>query len=746
MPRPVARKVSRLRWLVRGYVVLESIAVVALILGLSFWLALALDWSFEPRPAIRIAVWVLVALVAGWGLWKYLFSRLGRALPAESLALLIERQHPELGDGLVTSVQAGRQPPTDAFERKLVETTGERVSEAVRGASLWSVFKPRPLVGKALVAGLLLTSIGSFAMLNQQAFGFWLQRMNLSTAPWPRTVQLTAPAFVDSPIRSIARNDSFELEVLASIVAPQEAPDYVEIRYRLASGERGRDRMVQVGRALPGRDKYQKYRYQFEEVTRDLEFDVIGGDARLRDLKLRTVSRPAVASVSIACEYPDYLGLAPTSFASRVRQEIPEGTHAVCILQTTKPLARVRAFDASEQQVLPTTLVGDSRQSCQFDLGSITTDRLVQIELTDTDGVTNREPYRLNVAMITDALPEVSVSVRGVSTAVTPEAMVPLVGFVSDDYGINAAWCELQINQQPPIRYPVSDRPVGVRKITRLTALDLAAGDAETGVRKLRLVPGQKLAITVSADDAYNLGEGSRIASSPRIAFDVVTPSELRALLERRELGLRQRFEAIYEKMVGTRELLSRIEDDSSTQQTSDQAPDDEAQEGNGLAGENITDRRRHERSRLRITGARQNTTQLAYETLGVAEGFDEIVVELVNNRIDTEELKNRLESDISEPLGEVANQLMPQLEIALGDLRTVFDKSPEEAGPPLKLAQARADEVVAGMKAVLDRMLELESYNELVELLRGIVKEQDELRQDTRQQQKNKLRNLLED
>jgi hypothetical protein len=41
--------------------------------------------------------------------------------------------------------------------------------------------------------------------------------------------------------------------------------------------------------------------------------------------------------------------------------------------------------------------------------------------------------------------------------------------------------------------------------------------------------------------------------------------------------------------------------------------------------------------------------------------------------------------------------------------------------------------------------MLELESYNELVELLRNIVEEQDELKGKTQEQQREKLRDLLE-
>jgi hypothetical protein len=49
-------------------------------------------------------------------------------------------------------------------------------------------------------------------------------------------------------------------------------------------------------------------------------------------------------------------------------------------------------------------------------------------------------------------------------------------------------------------------------------------------------------------------------------------------------------------------------------------------------------------------------------------------------------------------------------------------------------------------MQAVLDRMLELESYNELVELLRGIVNDQQQIKEKTPQPQKEKLRGLIEE
>ncbi|MEQ8837505.1 MAG: hypothetical protein RID07_11930, partial [Lacipirellulaceae bacterium] len=658
-------------------------------------------------------------------------------LPAESLALLIERKHPHLADSLVTTVQAKNQRHVDALEKQFLEETGNRASETVKQASLGSIFRLRPLVSKGVASILLVASIAAFALLAGESFDFWIERMQLSSTPWPRKVMLSSPEFADEKTRNVARSDSFEFQVHASIKAPHEAPSYVEIRYRRPDGRIQRDRMVQVGRALPGRDKFQTFRYEFPEVADDMEFDVIGGDARLEDLKLRAVARPAVDKLSLECTYPEYLGRSSQSIRVSSRQEIPVGTKLLCKVSATKPLLSVRAFDVNEQQEIPATISSENAQEFAFDLAKLSEDQQIKLTLTDTDGVENREPYRLDLAAIADELPEVSVQLQGVSTAVTPQARIPLAGVISDDYGLSRVWAEVALEEQTPQRRQIADLREGARKLTSLEPLDLAASDPETSERLLIAKPGEKLTVTVYAKDAYNLDDQPRVAVCPRFRLDVVSASELRGLLERRELGLRQRFESIYEKMMGTRDLLKRVEEDLAAEESTSSEEDVE----NGTSTE-----RTRERSRLRIIGARQNTTQLAYETLGVAEGFQGIVIELINNRIDTEDLKERLENGISQPLEEIASRQMPELEVALESLRKAYKEESSRVKPQLATAQARANEVVEAMKAVLDRMLELESYNELVVWLWAIVKEQDDLRKDTQEQRKNKLRRLLED
>jgi hypothetical protein len=732
IPRLVTRKVRRLRWLVRWYVALEGLATSAIVLGGAFWLALGLDWTFEPAPVVRVVMWAAVILAVAWVAVRHFFLRTFAHLSDSSLALLVERNYPQLKESLVTTIEAanGRRHLPLGNPAMLRQTSGA-AAEAIRDVSLRRLFRWGPLAWKSSLAMALVASIGLFALLESQAFGFWIERMQLSNQLWPRRVQLSVVGFDQRDgvrVVNVARDDHLDLQVRASIEGGHVAPDQVEIRYERDDGRRGRSPMIRVGQALPGRDAAQQFRYTFQNVASDLQFDLVGGDDRIRDLRLHVVERPQIERIVLDCEYPAYMDRAPRSIpVVSGRVELPEGARAVCRVKATKPLSEVQIHDPAEQNNLAAVIDDEDPQEFHFDLATGREDQVLLLTIRDTEGVKNREPYRVVVSVIADLPPEVSVALRGIGTAITPQATIPLAGKVSDEYGLDEVWYEYQVDKQSPERRELASQRRGSRKFDDFDRFDLALTDPQSKRRLVALSPGQKLALSVQASDAYDLGEGAHVGSSQRFLLDVVTDSELRALLEKRELSLRQRFEAIYEKMVGTRELLDRIEIE----------PPAEEQEAELL--------RRRQRDHLRIGGCQQNATQLSYETLGVAEGFEEIVAELVNNRVDTEELKGRLEQGISEPLRQIGGELLPELETRLQELLRGFDES-VEVDMRLRQAKVQADVVVEAMKQVLDRMLELESYNELVELLRGIVAEQKELHEQTIQERREKLRSILGD
>jgi len=150
-------------------------------------------------------------------------------------------------------------------------------------------------------------------------------------------------------------------------------------------------------------------------------------------------------------------------------------------------------------------------------------------------------------------------------------------------------------------------------------------------------------------------------------------------------------------------------------------------------------------RRRLRVAGALQNVTQSADEILGVAEAFDDIHNQLTNNRIDNPDLKNRIQGEIATPLRRVGEIRMPELAAQVQLIQTHIEDAQAGAADTAK-AVAQADAILVDLRHVLERMLELETYNEVISQLRGIINDQEEINRRTKEQQRERLRGMFQE
>jgi hypothetical protein len=315
---------------------------------------------------------------------------------------------------------------------------------------------------------------------------------------------------------------------------------------------------------------------------------------------------------------------------------------------------------------------------------------------------------------------------------------------------LDRAWFEYQVDSGPAAVRPLVSEPTSDSLLDKLDQFDLRAADSATGQRTIELKPGQRFTLSLKAADRFDLSDAPRAGSSQQFTLDVVTPADLLALMERRELALRQRYEAIYEKMTDTRNLLARVDIKDATDKEGAQPADANAEDTANAAAEtdesaSAATQRSLARRRLRVAGSLQNVVQSADEVAGVAEAFDDLGEQLTNNRIDNPDLKSRLREQIALPLHRIADEHMPQL---AAQLKLVEENVADVAAaqPELKEAIVLADALLVEMRQVLDRMLELETYNEVVALLRGIITDQDEISRQTKERQKERLRNLFDE
>jgi hypothetical protein len=758
LPPAVRRVLDTVRRKIRAYVWLEGLAVLVALVGSAFWLGLLLDWLFEPSPSVRRAALVVVAAAATWIVYRYLIRRVNVPISDASAALLLERRFPVLSDHLLTAVTVASAPEHAAnYHPGLVDQTNQDATHAVAGINISDLFNRGPLVRALIAAIMLMASIALFAALSTSAFSFWLERLALSDEPWPRRVQLEVVGFTPGSdgqrAHKLAQDDDYELLVHAN-TGGFEVPETVEIRYRLADGRRGRDTMIRVGDAEPGRDNSQLFRYEFKRVAGDMTFDVVGGDDRVRDLQLRVVDRPELHSIELECTYPDYLSREPRRLPVTGGMRIPEGTQIVLHAASTKPLTSARIHSSQSQQDTEVAFAAQPVEELRWEYGTLLVDDVLLVNVTDTDGVACREPYRVSLAVVPDEVPQIAVRLAGIGTAVTPEASIPLVGKVSDDYGLDRVWFEYQVADGPNGERPLTQLESGGVEFKNLGSFDLRGGDAPGEPRTLTLQPGGKLTISLKASDRYDLSDEPHAGSSQSFTLEVVTVAQLLALIERREIALRERYEAIYDKVTDTRNLLARVDFSEAAANKSDQATA-ESGANDGATGESAEHgeaaqtpaaaaERDLARRRLRVAGSLQNIVQSGEEIIGVAEAFDDLHDQLTNNRINNSDLKNRLRELIAQPLHRIGEVRMPKLKAQV----ELVEQHVEDGAGQVELDKSLvlADEILVEMQQVLNQMHELESYNEVVALLRGIISDQEEINRRTKEMQKQRLQSLLEE
>jgi hypothetical protein len=406
----VRRALSAVRRRIRAYVWVEGLAMLVVVLGLAFWLGMAWDWTFEPSAAARRIALVVVGCAAIYVAYRYLLRRIFVPISNATAAVIVERRFPQLQDHLITAVDVAGTPSRAAtYHPQLVSETTAAAEQAVADVRVAQVFNRGPLVRAVGMAAALVISIAVLAIGSREVFGFWLERIALSEELWPRRVHLEVVGFPRDAegrrTQKVAQDDDLELLVHARTDGYQ-IPDEVEIRFRLAdhaaggAGRRGRDTLIRVGDAAASDADYQLFRYEFKHVAGDMDFEVVGGDDRVRDLHLKVVDRPELYAIELECSYPEYLKRASRRLPVTGGMRIPEGTRLVLHAASTKPLTAARVRRLSEKEDVALEIDRLSNQQLHWEYGTLTADDVLVVSVTDADGVTSREPFRVSLSAV----------------------------------------------------------------------------------------------------------------------------------------------------------------------------------------------------------------------------------------------------------------------------------------------------------------------------------------------------------
>lgn len=758
----LASLLDSLRQRVRRYVVWDSVLAILAVVLVAFWVGLALDYlpvqlggTEMPRLA-RTLLLLIVGVAVLAIIVRMLHGRLQRPLPDDSLALLVERHHPSLGGRLVTAVQLnepGRDG--DSHSPKLLSEVHSQAAAAIDEVDPNRVFRWEPLVRKALIAGPLAIGVLVLIVASPQSFARAASRLTLlSDEPWPRRAELQmvgvelpfvsatddesqAPELIEFTDRTIRlpKGSNGTLRIRAK-AEDAELPVICTVYYRTDSGTRGQSNMRRVGRVIDGYQAFILDGPPLSGLSESLTLDVRGLDDRLDDYRVEAVQPPALTEMKLAVRYPDYLRSdgsgeidIETEYQSGLR--LREGSDVTLVASSSVPLGDAdfvlkNDIGTDESAQLQ---YSDDRRQVQLTLPDFSAATTVSIVPKDADGISAQAPYRYFLGVVLDEAPELEMRLKGIGTAVTPVAKIPIEAVATDDYGVDALNISLTPSNDdldPAEIKTAITTPALSRDGEAMTEMDLRDLVADGELPEIK--PGGAISLIGEATDRYDLGD-EHFTRSEVFRLQIVTPEQLLALLERRELALRARLEQTINETRNLRDTLDLLRRRGFEQP----AQIDESERT-----------RLQQVRRLRVQQGGLQANKTSEELSGIAASLDDILREMLNNRVDSVDRRERIGMGVRDPLKQIVEgplqtlrDQIKEIESSVGDPQVGVEKT--------AAAVQTSEEVLLELTAVLEKMLDLESYNEILDIVRELIEDQDKLLDETKEERKKRVLDLFQ-
>ena len=719
LPAVIRRKLNELRWNVSTWFLADAFGRIGVATAAMVFASLAIDRYFRMDVPQRLFLLVVMIGVLAYLVVRKLVVPLRLRLADDSLCLHIERAHPELADALISAVQfsgghdASRTGASPALLNAAIELGAARAREVAFVDVLDRPTRRRNLaLGFGSVGVLVLACL---AMPGTMAL--WAQRnLLLSQDNWPQDTYLTVTGLNEDGTLIVPRGDDMELRVEADPAGV--IPEVVYIDYWI-HGRRGRttEQMVGVGEAA--------FRATFRNVLEPFEFRVRGHDAVSPLYQVQLVDRPALDRLTLYVTPPRYTG--------RDRRELPSGEGAYFVLAgstleidggATQPLQDAELLWAADSLGPIAIDPDDPRRFKAVVAPAALKTGTYGIAMTNTDGLRSKRPARFNVRVNEDQTPTVRARLEGVGDMITQRALLPMRTRITDDYAVTAVelvyeWgggLDANIEQIEPRRRPVNE------VADRLGADHIDEFEYILDVEQTGVPLNAHLTFTLEATNNDAIG-GPKVGKSTTFSLKVVSPEDLRSELLRREAEQRVEFERLIKDQVNLATETSILRDRPDLPDPLDNAT-------------------------WRTMSDLEKTQRLAAgRSQAIADQFARILAEVQNNRLEEPggPLQQRLQRKIIGPLEALASERVP----AAADLLDRARRTDVAADPRHTLLIEAVEQqaaIKAEMDQILQAMVEMEGYQQAINLLREIISAQKDLNEQTRRELEQRIEDIFDD
>lgn len=515
--------------------VVSGICTISVTLVLLLAFIFLLDWGFTISKTARLILIIGALGVLGTVGWNTVIRALREYIDDDTIALKVEKHHPELEGRLISTIQLQRKGRQElagiseelvhALEDETRNYTGRfRFSEIIRLRNLMRI------LGVAVLFGLIVLL---FILQAPETARVLMSRLVLSDAAYPtktKIVSVTGDLLVD-------KGDPLKIRVTAGGIIPDEATFNIKFAQRAWSKNLA---------FRPSRDS-KTFVFTIGRVMEPFEYYARVGDAQTDRHHVRILDRPRVRDVRTIIQYPAYTGW-PQYKGGPGRGEIRAlaGSEAEIMIRSTKKI-RKAAIEFSDGSKLEMTL-GDDKQSARVKI-MIETSKTYCVRIEDEEGLENKDPARYPVIVLKDSAPRVIITKPGSSQRVTPRSVWQIAYTIRDDFGVTNAGLYYLINE--------GERRGMIRITYREVSEQLYAGEYGFDLNRLYVKPDDSVRFWVQAKD--NKQDGANTGRSGSIEFIVVTAEDKRIEILERWRNALDRVQHIIQEEIDNKKGVDRI-------------------------------------------------------------------------------------------------------------------------------------------------------------------------------------------
>jgi hypothetical protein len=404
-----------LRQLVQAGIYLLSLLLALLLLGVGIRMLVPFAPIAAPVSS-GVALLVLLCAVA------YILVPGLRRVTRRQAVSRIEQAYPQLHDNLTNALELDpvrlEQANPHGVALDLVHALHQQTARQVEHFQARAVVRRDPLHG-LLWCGMLLLSVAFVAIIQPALLGEALQVMLHPTRYLPaRDIHIA----IKPEQVTIARGTN--LEVVAH-----------------TSGRRPRSMTMQVRREGQAEKRYPMealdsgtFRYVFLKPQTSFTFQAQAGSFASPQGSVQVVPAPAVGELTLHYAFPDYTGLPPRRQEGGGDIQALPGTHVRLTMQANVPLHKGRLrFENGHELPLAIT-----EQRLQGEI-LVMEEGAYHIEVEDTHGLTNAQPPRYTVQLLTDLAPTVQLRHPEDGMEVDETTVLEIRYEAEDDFGLQDA-------------------------------------------------------------------------------------------------------------------------------------------------------------------------------------------------------------------------------------------------------------------------------------------------------------------